>query len=110
MPADEPLTRESILAAAEDVLRRFGPTKATVVDVAKASGVSHAAPASTTPSTPPNGPAPASTPNSTTSGHSSCTACKPPNAHENPVHTRNQPLSRGLALLGFTACSCTSAS
>jgi AcrR family transcriptional regulator len=37
------LTRERILAAAEDVVRRFGPSKATVVDVARALGVSHAA-------------------------------------------------------------------
>jgi AcrR family transcriptional regulator len=35
------LTPERILAAAEDVLRRFGPEKATVVDVARALGVSH---------------------------------------------------------------------
>ena len=35
------LTRERILEAAEDVLRRFGPSKATVVDVARALGVSH---------------------------------------------------------------------
>jgi len=35
------LTEERILDAAEDVLRRFGPAKATVVDVAKALGVSH---------------------------------------------------------------------
>jgi AcrR family transcriptional regulator len=35
------LTREQILRAAEDVLRRFGPGKATVVDVARALGVSH---------------------------------------------------------------------
>lgn len=35
------LTRDQILEAAEDVLRRFGPTKATVVDVARALGVSH---------------------------------------------------------------------
>ena len=42
-PADAPLTRERILTAAEDVIRRFGPTKATVVDVARALGVSHAA-------------------------------------------------------------------
>lgn len=41
--ADQPLTRERILIAAEDVLRRFGPSKATVVDVARALGVSHAA-------------------------------------------------------------------
>jgi AcrR family transcriptional regulator len=43
MPADAPLTRDRILAAAEDVIRRFGPTKATVVDVARALGVSHTA-------------------------------------------------------------------
>ncbi len=35
------LTRERILEAAEDVLRRYGPEKATVVDVARALGVSH---------------------------------------------------------------------
>lgn len=35
------LTPEQILAAAEDILRRFGPAKATVVDVARALGVSH---------------------------------------------------------------------
>jgi AcrR family transcriptional regulator len=39
--SDEALTRERILEAAEDVLRRFGPDKATVVDVARALGVSH---------------------------------------------------------------------
>ncbi|MCC7209854.1 MAG: TetR family transcriptional regulator, partial [Anaerolineae bacterium] len=38
---DSVLTRERILEAAEDVLRRFGPAKATVVDVARALGVSH---------------------------------------------------------------------
>jgi AcrR family transcriptional regulator len=38
---DEALTPTRILAAAEDVLRRFGPGKATVVDVARALGVSH---------------------------------------------------------------------
>jgi AcrR family transcriptional regulator len=44
MPPDNtPLTRERILATAEDVIRRFGPDKATVVDVARALGVSHAA-------------------------------------------------------------------
>jgi AcrR family transcriptional regulator len=43
MATDLPLTRERILAAAEDVVRRFGPGKATVVDVARALGVSHAA-------------------------------------------------------------------
>lgn len=35
------LTPERILEAAEDVLRRFGPSKTTVVDVARALGVSH---------------------------------------------------------------------
>ncbi len=35
------LTREKILEAAEEVLRRFGPGKATVVDVARALAVSH---------------------------------------------------------------------
>jgi AcrR family transcriptional regulator len=39
--AVEVLTAERILEASEDVLRRFGPTKATVVDVARALGVSH---------------------------------------------------------------------
>jgi AcrR family transcriptional regulator len=38
---DGVLTAEQILAAAEDVLRRFGPAKATVVDVARVLGVSH---------------------------------------------------------------------
>ena len=42
-PVDGPLTRDRILSAAEDVIRRFGPTKATVVDVARALGVSHTA-------------------------------------------------------------------
>jgi AcrR family transcriptional regulator len=36
-----PLTSEQILEAAEEALRRFGPGKATVVDVARALGVSH---------------------------------------------------------------------
>jgi len=40
---DEPLTLARILATAEEVIRRFGPDKATVVDVARALGVSHAA-------------------------------------------------------------------
>ncbi|MET8470843.1 TetR family transcriptional regulator [Streptomyces sp. NPDC006422] len=40
MPA-ETLTPERILAATEEVLRRHGPAKATVVDVARALGVSH---------------------------------------------------------------------
>jgi len=39
--SDGPLTPERILEAAEDVLRRFGPAKATVVDVARVLGVSH---------------------------------------------------------------------
>jgi AcrR family transcriptional regulator len=39
--SDGALTPERILEAAEDVLRRFGPSKATVVDVARALGVSH---------------------------------------------------------------------
>lgn len=43
MPPDAPLTLERVLAAAEDVVRRFGPSKATVVDVARALGVSHTA-------------------------------------------------------------------
>ena len=34
-PADTRLTRDRILATAEDVIRRFGPAKATVVDVAR---------------------------------------------------------------------------
>ncbi|WP_338696278.1 TetR family transcriptional regulator [Streptomyces sp. Q6] len=37
----EPLTPERILAATEEVLRRHGAAKATVVDVARALGVSH---------------------------------------------------------------------
>ncbi len=40
MPPDA-LTPERILEATEEVLRRFGPAKATVVDVARALGVSH---------------------------------------------------------------------
>lgn len=43
MPPDALLTLERILAAAEDVIRRFGPSKATVVDVARSLGVSHTA-------------------------------------------------------------------
>jgi AcrR family transcriptional regulator len=42
-PSDAPITRARILSTAEDVIRRFGPAKATVVDVARALGVSHAA-------------------------------------------------------------------
>ncbi|MEU2513107.1 TetR family transcriptional regulator [Streptomyces syringium] len=37
----ETLTPDRILETTEDVLRRFGPAKATVVDVARALGVSH---------------------------------------------------------------------
>lgn len=40
-PPPDPLTPERILEATEDVLRRYGPAKATVVDVARALGVSH---------------------------------------------------------------------
>ena len=39
--ATETLTAERILGAAEEVLRRYGPAKANVVDVARALGVSH---------------------------------------------------------------------
>ncbi len=39
--ATEPLTAERILEVTEDVLRKYGPAKATVVDVARALGVSH---------------------------------------------------------------------
>ena len=39
--ATETLTPERILIAAEGVLRRYGPAKANVVDVARALGVSH---------------------------------------------------------------------
>jgi AcrR family transcriptional regulator len=42
-PADAPLSLDRIVSAAEDVIRRFGPAKATVVDVARTLGVSHAA-------------------------------------------------------------------
>jgi AcrR family transcriptional regulator len=35
------LTAERILDTAEEVLRRYGPAKATVIDVARALGVSH---------------------------------------------------------------------
>ncbi|GAA2335065.1 TetR family transcriptional regulator [Streptomyces kunmingensis] len=41
MAPTETLTPERILAATEDVLRRHGAAKATVVDVARALGVSH---------------------------------------------------------------------
>jgi AcrR family transcriptional regulator len=39
--APQPLTAEAILDTAEEVLRRFGPAKASVVDVARALDVSH---------------------------------------------------------------------
>ena len=39
--ATETLTPERILEAAKEVLRRYGPAKANVVDVARALGVSH---------------------------------------------------------------------
>jgi AcrR family transcriptional regulator len=35
------LTADRILDTAEEVLRRYGPAKATVIDVARALGVSH---------------------------------------------------------------------
>jgi AcrR family transcriptional regulator len=41
--ADIPLSKEIILDMAEDVLRRFGPAKANVLDVARALNISHAA-------------------------------------------------------------------
>ncbi|WP_405672153.1 TetR family transcriptional regulator [Streptomyces sp. NBC_01530] len=40
-PTSQTLTAERILEATEEVLRRHGPAKATVVDVARALGVSH---------------------------------------------------------------------
>ncbi|MGW1158166.1 TetR family transcriptional regulator [Streptomyces sp. NPDC002513] len=40
-PTTERLTAERILEATEEALRRHGPAKATVVDVARALGVSH---------------------------------------------------------------------
>ncbi|MFI1399883.1 TetR family transcriptional regulator [Streptomyces sp. NPDC020681] len=41
MSTTETLTTERILEATEEVLRRYGPAKATVVDVARVLGVSH---------------------------------------------------------------------
>jgi AcrR family transcriptional regulator len=38
---DAPLTAERIVDASEEVLRRYGPAKATVIDVARELGVSH---------------------------------------------------------------------
>ncbi len=43
MAAHAPLDADMILAATEETLRRHGPAKATVVDVARALGVSHTA-------------------------------------------------------------------
>ncbi|MGW5158322.1 TetR family transcriptional regulator [Nonomuraea wenchangensis] len=43
MPARSPLDADTILRATEEILRRHGPDKATVVDVARALGVTHAA-------------------------------------------------------------------
>jgi AcrR family transcriptional regulator len=43
MMAAEPLTREQILTAAKEALRRYGPAKTTVIDVAQSLGVSHGA-------------------------------------------------------------------
>ena len=40
-PVTEPLTAERVLDAAEETLRRYGPAKTTVVDVARALTVSH---------------------------------------------------------------------
>ncbi|BBC31512.1 hypothetical protein SGFS_028060 [Streptomyces graminofaciens] len=42
MPPPKPLTAERIVQATEEVLRRHGFAKATVVDVSCALGVSHA--------------------------------------------------------------------
>ncbi|WP_028562661.1 TetR family transcriptional regulator [Paenibacillus pinihumi] len=41
--AEETLTKDLILDAAEAVLRKYGPSKANVSDIARAIGVSHAA-------------------------------------------------------------------
>ncbi len=41
MSESPPDTRDRILQAAEEVLRRFGPAKTTVVDVARHLGMSH---------------------------------------------------------------------
>ena len=43
MPPGVPLDADTILSTTEEVLRRHGPAKATVVDVARALGVSHTA-------------------------------------------------------------------
>jgi hypothetical protein len=42
-PTEAPLNRDRLLATAENVIRRFDPAKAIVVDVARPLGVSHAA-------------------------------------------------------------------
>ena len=42
MAAGAALDADAILAATEEALRRYGPSKATVLDVARALGVSHA--------------------------------------------------------------------
>jgi AcrR family transcriptional regulator len=39
--SDHTLTREAVVGAAAEAVRRYGPAKATVVDVARALGVSH---------------------------------------------------------------------
>jgi AcrR family transcriptional regulator len=39
--SDETLSRERILDVAEEVFRRYGPARATVIDVVRALGVSH---------------------------------------------------------------------
>lgn len=41
MMSDQPLTREAILDGAEQALRRYGPDKTSVIDVARALKVSH---------------------------------------------------------------------
>ena len=43
MQPQTPLDSEAILSATEEVLRRQGPSKAMVVDVARVLGVSHTA-------------------------------------------------------------------
>ena len=43
MPTGMPLNADTILSATEEVIRRHGPAKATVLDVARALGVSHTA-------------------------------------------------------------------
>ena len=41
MPKDDSLSKDRILDATTEVLRRYGPDKTSVVDVAKALGVTH---------------------------------------------------------------------